>query len=65
MRQVFRKDILHSATDYDKLSEAEKSEYYDRKDFIAKELKFVNEGAFNFVNCDNCNEPLMFYVVSV
>lgn len=32
---------------------------------IAERLKFSDEGTFNFKICDHCNEPFMFYIVSV
>jgi len=34
------------------------------KVYIANNLKFIDEGAFNFCHCEHCGKPLMFYVIS-
>lgn len=70
LRQVFRHDIEQCKKEYAKLDESEKDNrnedaYLDEKDYIAQSLKFSDEGAFTFVNCEKCNKPLMFYIVSV
>ena len=80
LRQVFRQDIDALKKSYRELEQIKQrplqykqqdtninediEDYEDEKDFIAQNLKFSDEGAFTFVNCEKCNEPLMFYITS-